>query len=248
MIEAETMKTASARIVEPTYTLKPEDVPVLLTHIALLKETNERSEETNREAIAERNNDLAQEVITAPSPDDDVQFSADADISRINREDPVAVAAIDDDRAKELRRTINERLASNSIRSNKLDTQIRNQEKQIENIDKELAQRPLSPEQMSRLQARLMKANAKKEDLIDQKEELDADTKRLQLAQKQLQEKLQAADAVNGTSILNENVDTEQAFLRAWAELNGDKTLTIPEAGKSCIMALLPDATSSLPG
>jgi hypothetical protein len=62
-VDAEKMKTATARVVEPTYVLKTEDVPVLLSNMALLREVAARPEEKNREVIQEKTNEIVEETV-----------------------------------------------------------------------------------------------------------------------------------------------------------------------------------------
>lgn len=122
-ISADEVKSSSTKILEQTYSLKPEDIPTLLAHIALMRETAERTDEENREVRQEKNEEIAQEVIKdkyeAPQP---VQEPVtDEAINEVDWQDQEALAAIDAEKRDEMKKHMEKRMKEISKRIDKIE-------------------------------------------------------------------------------------------------------------------------------
>ncbi len=112
------------KLVEQTYSLKPEDIPTLLAHIALLREVAERPVEENRKVLEESNQEIAEEtlkpVFEAPKKEPEAPVT-DKEIEDFDRENYDAVMALNEERREAMKKYMQQRMKDIGKRIDKVE-------------------------------------------------------------------------------------------------------------------------------
>ena len=242
------MKTHSARIIDPTYSISAEQTPALLTHLAMMAESRSLSDEQIHEAIETRNSDIADQTLSenfAPAP----VTVEDQEIESADRNNPEVLSAVTPANKKALEGHLDNRLADFAARQAAIDGELTAVDKRLADLAKKIEavkdKQPFNQKEFDRLTAQTLKAHDQKNALLDEKKEIERKKDLYENAQQKVAASLAP---VPSETKLQEGKDKNDEFLRTWSDLSGDKTLTEPIPGKTCLMVSLPDATSSLSG
>lgn len=258
VLSEEVMKTAKVKIIEQTYSLKVEDIPVLVSEIALMRAAATLSDDAQKKALDERNSDIAERVVASVEEKKTLEnHPTDTEIEQFDWEDQETIKNLDEEKVKIWKQHMDKRVQDISRRIDKINKSIEDQDNIIKSLNEQIkVQGPknsLDKNALATLKANLAEAKEKRSELMDEKSDLQKKSQHFQNAQKKLHEKshhdkLKKPLKASGTDAALESDEHEKTFAEAWSDLNGDKTISEPQVGKTCLMLLLPDTSSSTGG
>ena len=232
----------------PTYAISMDDVPALVTHIALLDKASQREDIQIQQGLEERNNDIASRTVREEFGAQTPEQHNDAELFAIVDADEEMTNQLTKEQLAQLKKYTTDRLEQISKNHAKIEKDIANSEKQLRSLEEKLQAAelatPVNNKQVESIKRKIQEAQTKIENLEDERIKImNNDT-----LMREAQTKISNISKNNGDEDAVEGKDTSEKFIRTWEELSGDRTIPQPLPGRTCIMALLPETSSSLPG